>query len=217
MGRSSEKRRLRPHLLNKSPPGRSSYVARYPVQLDPPPGLVYREDFLTEAEESDVAARLGRLELKTFVMRGVTSRRLVGHFGWDYLYDAWKIAPAPPIPDFLIPIRARAARELDIDPATLEEVLVTRYPPGAGIGWHRDAPMFANPVIGVSFLSPCVMRFRRQDGASYRAFNITLAPRSLYAFSGEARDTWQHAIPAAPELRYSVTFRVVKPGYKRTN
>ena len=26
---------------------------------------------------------------------------------------------------------------------------VTSAPPGAGIGWHRDAPKFASPVIAV--------------------------------------------------------------------
>jgi len=27
---------------------------------------------------------------------------------------------------------------------------VTRYPPGAAIGWQRDAPMFGPTVVGVS-------------------------------------------------------------------
>jgi alkylated DNA repair dioxygenase AlkB len=29
-----------------------------------------------------------------------------------------------------------------------QRALVTRYPPGAGIGWHRDAPTFGGKVVG---------------------------------------------------------------------
>jgi hypothetical protein len=36
-----------------------------------------------------------------------------------------------------------------VDGDELVEVLLTRYPPGAGIGWHRDAPMFGPEVVHV--------------------------------------------------------------------
>src|SRR3712207_8467371 len=42
----------------------------------------------------------------------------------------------------------------------LAQTLVTRYPPGAAIGWHRDAPAFG-VVAGVSLGSACRMRFQR--------------------------------------------------------
>jgi alkylated DNA repair dioxygenase AlkB len=46
------------------------------------------------------------------------------------------------------------------EPGELVDPLVTRYPPGAGIGWHRDAPQFGE-VGGISLLTACRMRFRR--------------------------------------------------------
>lgn len=179
------------------------------VPAAPPRGLVYQEAFLAPEEERRLVAEINRLSLQPFRMRGVTSKREVIHFGWDYLYDAWKISPAPPIPDFLLPVRLRAEAMVGVPPGALEEVLITRYPAGAGINWHRDAPMFGSPVIGVSLLSACLMKFRRRRGAGFERFSLPLAPRSLYCLGGEARTQWQHSIPAAAEQRYSITFRRV--------
>jgi len=86
------------------------------------------------------------------------------------------------------------------------QILVSRYPEGAGIGWHRDAPMFGSKIAGVSLRAACRMRFRRKDETEA----IELAPRSAYMLSGKARWSWQHSIPAAKELRYSLTFRTLR-------
>ncbi len=37
------------------------------------------------------------------------------------------------------------------------QCLVTRYPPGAGIGWHVDAPQFGDCIAGVSLESPALL------------------------------------------------------------
>jgi alkylated DNA repair dioxygenase AlkB len=89
------------------------------------------------------------------------------------------------------------------------EVLVTEYTPGAGIGWHRDAPMFG-VVVGVSLLGACRFRFRRGKDATAETRAVELAPRSAYVLDGEARTLWQHSIPPARALRYSVTFRTLR-------
>jgi alkylated DNA repair dioxygenase AlkB len=73
------------------------------------------------------------------------------------------------IPDFLLPLRQKAAQFAGVDPGTLEHVLVTEYGPDAAIGWHRDRPIFAD-VIGVSLLSPCTFRFRKQTGTGGSEF-----------------------------------------------
>jgi alkylated DNA repair dioxygenase AlkB len=93
----------------------------------------------------------------------------------------------------------------------LAEVLVTEYPPGAGIGWHRDAPMFG-VVIGISLLGACRFRFQRGRGAAREARVVTLEPRSAYVLNGAARRQWQHSIPPAKERRYSMTFRTLRAG-----
>jgi alkylated DNA repair dioxygenase AlkB len=94
----------------------------------------------------------------------------------------------------------------------LAEALITRYPPAAGIGWHRDAPAFGPTVVGVSLLSACTMRFQRRVRGERRVFELELEPRSVYVLGGSVRAVWQHSIPAVERLRYSVTFRSVRSG-----
>ncbi len=140
-------------------------------------------------------------------MHGVVAKRTTAHFGVLYGYESRRVEPTDPIPDELSWLRDRAAALAGIDPPErFVEALITRYPPGAGIGWHRDAPMFGSSVVGVSLATPARMRFRR-DGET---FVLPLEPRSAYVLSGAARWQWQHTIPATKAERYSVTFRTVR-------
>jgi alkylated DNA repair protein (DNA oxidative demethylase) len=176
---------------------------------DTPPGFVYQPDFLTPDEERGVLAGVTALEFHEVKMRGQVARRRTTHFGWTYGYETWRIEPGPPIPDFLLALRGRAAAVGRVDPEDLVEVLVTHYPPGAGIGWHRDAPMFG-VVVGVSLASACRFRFQRDTGAARRTADTTLEPRSAYALDGPARWHWQHSIPPGKAERYSVTYRTLR-------
>jgi alkylated DNA repair dioxygenase AlkB len=143
-------------------------------------------------------------------MHGRAAKRTVRHFGLDYDYQSRDAAAGDPLPEELEWLRARAAELAERAPGELEQVLITRYPPGAGIGWHRDAPMFGR-IVGVSLGAPCRMRFQRRTKEGERLVEeIDLAPRSAYLLSGEARWTWQHSIPATKEQRYSVTFRTMR-------
>jgi alkylated DNA repair dioxygenase AlkB len=91
----------------------------------------------------------------------------------------------------------------------LEQVLLTEYAPGAGIGWHRDRPEFGE-VAGVSLVAPCVFRLRRKQGARWERVSFKVEPRSGYVLKGDVRTAWEHSIPAVDSLRYSVTFRTLK-------
>ena len=86
----------------------------------------------------------------------------------------------------------------------MADLLVTRYPPGAGIGWHRHAPQFGE-VSGVSLLTACRMRFRRGRPRAWETAELTLEPRSAYLLSGPARARWQHRIPPVTQERWSIT------------
>jgi DNA oxidative demethylase len=175
-----------------------------------PDGFLYRPDVITVAEECELTDHLSTTEFSAIEMRGQVARRRTAHFGWIYGYESWRITPGPPIPDFLLNLRERVATLADVAPARLAEVLVTEYPPGAGIGWHRDAPQF-DEVIGVSLLTDCRMRFQRGSGVARETCAMSLAPRSAYALTSEARRDWQHSIPPTRALRYSVTFRTLRP------
>jgi len=143
-------------------------------------------------------------------MRGQTARRTVRHFGLRYDYDSGQTEPTDPLPGELEWLRDRCAGLVEREPADLAQILITRYPEGAGIGWHRDAPMFGSKIAGVSLAAPCRMRFQRTTGGERQTAAIELAPRSAYVLSGKARWSWQHSIPATKALRYSITFRTLK-------
>ena len=175
----------------------------------PPEGFTYRAEFLSISEERALIDAIGRLPFQEIRMRGQVARRRTVHFGWLYGYESWRIEPGPPIPDFLLPLRARCGELAGLDADDLAEVLINEYPPGAGIGWHRDAPMFGT-VVGVSLGAACRFRFQRGKGAERDARAIVLEPRSAYVIDGDARWHWQHSIPSTSVLRYSVTFRTLR-------
>ncbi len=148
-------------------------------------------------------------------MHEVPSRRRVRHFGVDYDFATWGTTATEPIPGQLLPLRERAAALAEVEPASFVEALVTHYPPGAGIGWHRDASAFGPVVVGVSLGSDAVMRFqRRAAGGERRVFEQPLARRSAYVLSGAARSAWQHSVPAVTEERWSVTFRQLRTEHR---
>ena len=147
------------------------------------------------------------LDYHAVVMHGQAARRTTIHYGLDYGYESWELSPAPPLPPFLEPLRARVAALLPVEPEALEEILVSRYPPGAAIGWHRDAPMFGD-VVGVSLGAPATMRFRPR-GESHTSFRLLVEPCSAYVLAGEARRAFQHTLSPARGERYSITFRTL--------
>ena len=183
-----------------------------PATEELPEGLAYVEDFVSAAEEREALAVLEALDFREVAMRGQTARRTVRHFGLDYAYETGELVPAEPLPDALGWLRERCARLMERAPEDLVQVLVSRYPAGAGIGWHRDAPMFGSRIAGVSLRAPCRMRFQRTVAGQRSTAAIELAPRSAYLLTGQARWSWQHSIPAAKDLRYSITFRTLRRG-----
>jgi alkylated DNA repair dioxygenase AlkB len=185
-------------------------VARSPSVEEVPEGLVYVPGFVTEAEEMALVGVIENLQFSEVVMRGQAAKRTVRHFGYRYEYESWGLVPVDPLPADLVWLRDRCAELAGLGREALAEALVTRYPPGAGIGWHRDAPMFGPKVVGVSLLSACPMRFQRGVEGVRRVHKVELAPRSAYVLAGKARSAWQHSIPATPGLRYSITFRTLR-------
>jgi alkylated DNA repair protein (DNA oxidative demethylase) len=177
-----------------------------------PEGFLYQPDALTCEEQAALLGHISTLSFAPVLFRGYTASRRAIHFGVGYDFDHRALSDAAGIPDFLLPIRERAAALVHLDPSTFSEALIMEYPPGSVIGWHRDAPKFGPIVLGVSLGSAARMRFKKPGvtpGEVIRA-SIDLEPRSIYALTGDARSVWQHSIPAVNALRYSITFRSVR-------
>jgi alkylated DNA repair dioxygenase AlkB len=172
-------------------------------------GLRQQDDFITADEERALMTGIDRAGLTPFLFQQWTGKRLTKSFGWSYDFQTGIFAPTEPIPEWVTPLKARAARFAGLAPDDLEQLLLIRYDPGAGIGWHRDRPAFEH-VIGVSLGEPATMRFRRRTEAGFRRANAPLLPRSIYQLSGEARNDWEHSIVPMEALRWSLTFRSLK-------
>jgi alkylated DNA repair dioxygenase AlkB len=179
-----------------------------------PTGLAYRQDLITPTEEHAIVAQFGDLPFKPFEFHGYLGKRRVVSFGWRYDYSARTLQSREPIPSFLLPLRDCAAAFAGIAADDLRQVLVTEYADGAGIGWHRDKPMFED-VIAFSFLAPCTLRFRRAQAKGWERATQIVEPRSAYLLRGPARREWEHSIPPLDRLRYSVTFRNFIPNDPR--
>lgn len=174
-----------------------------------PDGFLLKLDFPGAEEEHELITFIRTLHFGEVRMHGVVAKRRIVHFGLRYAFTSHHLSPAPEIPAEFRPIQARAAQLAGIEPAAFSEVLVTEYSPGAGIGWHRDAPPFGI-IAGVSLASPCRMRFQRGTPERRESTFVELPPRSVYLLTANARNEWQHSIPAMKELRYSITFRTLK-------
>ena len=185
--------------------------------VDAPEGFHYRDGIISVDEEAQLGQDISRIEFSNFEMRGVVARRRVAFFGRTY--DAGAVATRP-LPEFLMPLRRTVAAWAGVDSDAFAMALVNEYPPGAPIGWHRDAPQYGI-VAGVSLLSACRMKFRPYvrpgsqaasppGGRRIATHEVALERRSGYLMTGESRNAFEHHIPAVETLRYSITFRTMR-------
>ena len=170
------------------------------------PGLRQCRDIVSAEEEAELIRRIDAVDLTPFRFQGFLGKRLTASFGWRYDYDKAAYERSTPIPDFLLPVRARAAAFAGLGDEDLVQALLIRYDPGAGIGWHRDRPMFEH-VIGISLGAEAIMRLRKRADRGFARAKAPLNPRAAYHLSGEARWAWEHSIAEMTVTRWSVTFR----------
>jgi len=169
-------------------------------------GLHQANAIITPSEEQDLIASIDAAELLPFRFHGWVGKRLTVMYGWRYDFDDASFGPAEAIPDWLLPLQAKAAGFVGLRRDELAQALLIRYDPGAGIGWHRDRPVFEH-VLGISLGAPATMRFRRRRRDGFDRASAVLMPRSIYHLTGQARHEWEHSIAPMEVTRWSVTFR----------
>jgi DNA oxidative demethylase len=178
------------------------------------PGLSQAADIVIPAEEETLIAAIDVAPLSPFRFHQWLGKRLTATYGWSYDFDDGSFIPAEAIPDWLLPLRAKAARFAGLPADELAQALVIRYDPGAGIGWHRDRPVFEH-VLGISLGATATMRFRRRRRGGFDRAAALLAPRSIYHLTGEARHQWEHSIAPMDATRWSITFRSISERGRR--
>ncbi len=187
----------------------------FDVPAQVPDGFIYRQNFISEAEEQDLIREIQKIPLAPFKYYQFTGKRRTASFGWQYEFGASEITAAPEMPPFLLPVRTHAANAFNIDPNSLIQMSIIEYSTGSPIGWHRDIPHFG-VVVGISLGAACRMRFRKYSRVRSKKLNcdeilsIELQPRSVYLMSGASREIWQHSIPPVKELRYAIMMRTIR-------
>lgn len=171
-----------------------------------PAGFAYRDNVISCDEERALLERLEDLPFKPYEFHGYLGKRRVVSFGWRYDHSGRTLRDSDPIPSFLLPLREEAAAFAGVAADGLQQILINEYASGAGVGWHRDKPMFED-VVAISLSSPCILRLRRKQGARWERASQQIRPRSAYLLRGAARREWEHSVPPVDHLRYSVTFR----------
>ena len=73
-------------------------------------GLTQAEDIVAQNEEQALIASIDAERLSPFHFHRWFGKRLTASFGWHYDFDTAPLAPTAPIPDWLFPVRERAAR-----------------------------------------------------------------------------------------------------------
>lgn len=179
------------------------------TQTPPPEGFQYQSEIISNDHEQALLNQIRDLPLKEYEFQGFLAKRRVIYYGRQYNSNEGDRKPIGPVPAFLYETREQAASFAGLAPADLAFVQIIEYSPGAAIGWHRDYSAFGD-VIGISLLSPCKFRLRRQVGPTWERYSLTAEPRSIYLLRGPSRTEWQHSIPAVHTLRYSIIFRTLR-------
>lgn len=186
-------------------------IALFP-ELLLPPGFSYEDNFLSKEDEAVLTEAVKKLPLQTFMFHGYEAKRKVASFGYDYHFTSRSITKGEPIPTEFDPVIHRVARAMKVSPDKIAEVLVTEYPIGSVINWHRDAPPF-DKIAGISLAADCVFKLRphkQQPGSRKKIISIVARRRSLYLMDGQSRSDWEHSIAPVKHVRYSITFRTLK-------
>jgi alkylated DNA repair dioxygenase AlkB len=173
------------------------------------PGLSMREAIIDADQEAALIARIDAEGLAPFRFQGWLGKRLTRSFGWRYDFENGSFGETDPLPDWLEPVRDRAAAFAGLPADALVQALLIRYDPGAGIGWHKDRPVFEH-VVGISLGNAATMRLRRRKSEGFERASAPLVPRSAYHLSGEVREQWEHSITPMDVPRWSVTFRSLR-------
>ena len=170
-----------------------------------PKGFLYIPDFLSLNEQGSLLHELRSLVYKHDVFRGQKLKRGYAQFGYSYVSTGRKLEVASAIPAFLQTLIIKASPYYPND-IMFTQCIVTHYPPGAGIGWHTDAPQFGEYIIAVSLAGEARLQFSPNSSKEV-TYELKVSPGSLYLMQGLVRWNYQHQIVPVKVERYSLTFR----------
>ncbi|HMB71624.1 MAG TPA: alpha-ketoglutarate-dependent dioxygenase AlkB [bacterium] len=137
--------------------------------------------------------------------------RLVAFYGeHPYTYSGTEHA-ARPLPELLLPLRARAEEAAGFQ---FNSVLCNLYRNGRdSMGWHRDNEPEIDPRCIASLSFGAARRFKLRHRGDGRVVNVELTDGSLLLMI-DCQEHWEHALPKTTRPvngRINLTFRRVGP------
>jgi len=184
----------------------------FPVEYNFPEGLSYFSDFLSEQEERNLLNSISDIPLHNMLFQGFEAKRRIASFGYDWSFEKRILSKGKEIPSSFHSLIEKLAEHLAVTAGDFAELLITEYPVGSVINWHRDAPPF-DLIAGVSLLSDCIFKMRPHEKAKQKrnaVISFSVKRRSLYVMRTIARTDWEHSIAPTKQLRYSITLRTLR-------
>ena len=184
----------------------------FPIEYPAPAGFEYIPGFLTEDEEKRLLNEISKIELHNLLFQGYEAKRKTASFGMDWSFEKKQLSKGKEIPPGFLPLLQKVSGELKIKVESFAELLITEYPVGSVINWHRDAPPF-DIIAGISLQSDCNFKFRPHNKNLQGRNSIVSIPvtrHSLYVMKGASRTEWQHSVAPVRQIRYSITLRTLK-------
>lgn len=161
--------------------------------IDSVNGFRYFLDYLSEFQHEWLLKQIDQQEWGTFYQRRVQ------HYGKSYNFNGQQDEQEEQEVDAFPEWVNRLCLKLHKDghmPKIANQVLVSEYEPGQGIGDHTDKEAcYMDTIIILSLSSSCVMDLTNVKDRSKKV-PIWLAPRSLTVLSGDAKNRWMHGIPS---------------------
>ena len=176
-----------------------------------PEGFAYHPDFITAAEEEQLLKIIEEIPLTNMQFHQYEAKRKTAGFGQSWSFTERILQPGQPMPGSFDFLKEKIAIFFSIEKAALAQLLITEYPPGSVINWHRDAPPY-EIIIGLSLLSSCTFKLRpyeKQKQNKYSTISLQVQPRSIYIMQGPSKSQWEHSTMPVKKKRYSITFRTL--------
>jgi alkylated DNA repair dioxygenase AlkB len=183
----------------------------FPLEPLYPGGFTYEPDFIDAKEEAALLEVIAALDLHNMQFQGYEAKRRVASFGHDWNFTTRVLSKGQGIPKEFDPLIGKVCARLSLPLSAIAELLVTEYPVGSVINWHRDAPPF-NIIAGVSLAADCTFKLRPYEKAKQNRKALVSLPvrrRSFYVLQDEARKDWEHSIAPVTGVRYSITLRTL--------
>jgi len=109
-------------------------------QWQGPAGFVYQPEFITQQEETVLLRAIENLPLREAHYKEFIAKRRTLSYGAQYDFGKNTLSSAPPLPEFLMPLREQVAHWTGVPATRFAHALVTEYRPGtpwAGIAMSR--------------------------------------------------------------------------------